>query len=313
MIFGPGGNEYRNVGKGQCPLCHTFKKGGLDVRAPNLYGIVKRAGERIKEPRYLHPDTVVQESYPRSGRATTAEEYLAESKVCPSCYVVKGYGVKGSNDRESPDPSFNKPPINLTIDEMVAIDTWLYKQEGEIPPPIGVMRAAYEKFIPEGERSNNKREATEGGVSRPRGLGLLRGDEILSGNENPKNLIMNLGCLACHKIPTTTARFGTVGPLLVEGSNAIKWINSPEYLSRLKEGKAHATNPKEYIIESIVDPNAFIVPGFSQKDKPGVSIMPKDYANKMSYDAVSKLADFLLSLDETTAQKDGMLSEVPSK
>jgi hypothetical protein len=307
VIFGPGGNKYRNVGKGKCPLCHSFEKGGYAERAPNLFGIIKRAGERVKEPRYLHPDTVRHEAFPGSGRATTAEEHLAESKICASCYVVAGFGVKGTNDRESPDPDFNKPPMNLTIDEMIAIDTWLYMHDGEKPPSTGVIRAAYEKFIPEDERVTTNKGGGSGGKKLGEGSIMLRGDE------NPQDIIMKIGCVACHKIPTTAARFGTVGPLLIEGTNAIKWIKSPEYKMRVKEGKAHATTPKEYIIESIVNPNAFIVPGFTKKDKPEESIMPKDYGNKIPYNAVSKLADFLLSLDQDTAKKDGMLQEPSSE
>jgi hypothetical protein len=65
VIFGKvGGYEMRAIGKGQCPLCHMFKKGDIGDRAPNLIGIVSRAAKRIKEPRYLHPDTVQLESSP---------------------------------------------------------------------------------------------------------------------------------------------------------------------------------------------------------------------------------------------------------
>jgi hypothetical protein len=149
LLFGTEGPARKGIGKGQCPLCHDFTR---DARPSppylSLFGIIKRAAERIGEPRYLHPDTVQTESFPGSGRATTVEEYLAESDVCPACYVVEQHANNDSNGRESPMPAVNKPPISLTIDEMVAIDAWLYVHEGETPPPSNVMRAAYEKFIP---------------------------------------------------------------------------------------------------------------------------------------------------------------------
>lgn len=149
VIFGPDGREKRGIGKGRCPLCHTFEQGGLDARAPNLFGAVKRAGERVRERRYQERTV---ESFPGSGRATTAMEYIAESKICPSCYIVVGYGVRGTNDEVSLDSAFHKPPMNLTINEMIAVDTWLYLTEGETPPSIKEMRASYEKFIPPSER-----------------------------------------------------------------------------------------------------------------------------------------------------------------
>ena len=103
IIFGKkrGGGE-RSIGKGQCPLCHTFNAGDIGDRAPNLIGIAKKAKERIKNPRYLKADFVQVESFAGSGRATTAAEYMAESHACPSCFVVEGFGVPGTKDKESP-------------------------------------------------------------------------------------------------------------------------------------------------------------------------------------------------------------------
>ena len=39
-----------SIGKGQCPTCHSFAKGGHNRRGPNLAGIVARAKERIELP-----------------------------------------------------------------------------------------------------------------------------------------------------------------------------------------------------------------------------------------------------------------------
>lgn len=148
IIFGERGRtEKDGIGKGQCSICHSFDKNGSVERGPNLFGITKIASERIKDPRYLKPDFSQVESIPGIGRAGTTVEYLAESNVCPSCFVVEGFGVKGTNDRESPMSAMHKPPMQLTIDEMVAVDMWLYINDGESPPPLTEIRAAYEKFI----------------------------------------------------------------------------------------------------------------------------------------------------------------------
>jgi hypothetical protein len=98
----------------------------------------------------LNPDTVQTESFPGSGRARTTDEYIAESHICPSCYVAEGYGVKGSNDRESPMAPDHMPPIGLNIEEMIAVHTWLYVHDEETPPSPAQIRADHERFLPSG-------------------------------------------------------------------------------------------------------------------------------------------------------------------
>ena len=120
-----------------------------------------------------------------------------------------------------------------------------------------------------------------------------------------EEMIKKMGCAACHRIPTIEfAKIGIIGPLLIGGTNASRRIASPEYQAKIKKGSAHARTPKEYIIESILSPSAFIVPGFPAAK--GTSPMPVNYTDKFTYAAVEKLADFLLSLDEDMAIKEGL-------
>jgi len=300
IIFGKvGGFAERGIGKGQCPLCHTFKKGDIGDRAPNLIGISERALERIKDPRYLKPDTVQTEAYKGSGRATTAEEYIAESHVCPPCYVVSGFGIKGTNDKDSPMPPIHKPPISLSIDEQIAVDTWLWYREGNTPPTAKEIRAAYEKFIPEADRP--KAGPAEAAAPAP------AGPPIALATDKPEQIFTKMGCVACHQIPGIPAsKFGMIGPLLMEGHNAPNRIASPAYQAMVKAGKAHAKTPKEYIMESIMDPNAFIVPAFTPKTNPTVSPMIQDFATKFTFAALNNVADYLLKQNCETAKKDGL-------
>ncbi|MEW6681954.1 MAG: nitric oxide reductase [Nitrospirota bacterium] len=298
IIFGEMGTLH-GQGKGQCPLCHGFKKGDVSERAPNLAGIPSRAAERIKDPRYLKPDSVQTEAFSGSGRATSAIEYIAESHSCPNCFIVAGFGVKGSNDRESPMPQVHKPPIQLSIDELIAVDTWLFTREGEEAPAVADLRAAYEKFIPAADRPEPAQEAAAPAGGAP-------AIAIAMGTDKPEDMLTKMGCGACHTIPTTPNKFGAIGPVLVEKTNASKRIASPEYQARVKAGKAHAKTPKEYVIESIMNPSAFVIPAFKNPGAPDVSMMPADFSKKFTYEAVEKLADFLLSIDESAAAKDGI-------
>ncbi len=298
IIFGKvGGFAERGIGKGQCPLCHTFKKGDIGERAPNLIGLGARAAERIKEPLYLKPETIQAESFKGSGRATTAEEYIAESHSCPSCYVVVGFGTKGTNDKESPMPTIHKPPIALSIEELIEVDTWLWFREGLTPPSAKEIRAAYEKFIPEGDRAK----------AAPAGGPVVAGPPIVMASDTPDQIVTKMGCFACHQIPgIALAKFGAIGPMLIEGHNAPRRIASAGYQARVKAGKAHAKTPKEYVMESIVNPNAYVVPQFAQKSNPEVSPMIQDFATKFTYGGLEKMADFLLQQNCDTAKKDNL-------
>lgn len=303
IIFGDAGLGQGNIGKGQCPLCHGFSKGELSERAPNLFGIPARSSERVASDVYKTQKTIQAEAFSGSGRATNAIEYVAESHACPNCFVVPGFGVKGSNDTESPMPTVHKAPINLTLDEMIAVDTWMFFREGGEVPSVGEIRKAYEKFIPETERQKAAPKEA-GGESPP----APAGPPVALASDTPQQMITKMACIACHKIPTIPgATFGAVGPMLVEGTTAKQRVASPEYQARLKAGKAHARTPKEYVMESIVCPNCFIVPGFVNKANPEVSAMMQDFGQKFTYGALEKLAEFLLTLDEKAAIKEGML------
>ncbi|MEQ1845529.1 MAG: nitric oxide reductase, partial [Nitrospira sp.] len=109
IIFGGVGKnkEQGAIGKGQCPLCHAFHAGMLGERAPNLAGLPGRGKERLEDPKYSKGNPSkreyeAKEAFPGSGTAENGQEYIAESHACPSCYVVAGYGVKGTNDKQSP-------------------------------------------------------------------------------------------------------------------------------------------------------------------------------------------------------------------
>ncbi|HEX9759062.1 MAG TPA: nitric oxide reductase [Nitrospiria bacterium] len=300
IIFGKNrGIGERSIGKGQCPLCHTFNAGDIGDRAPNLIGIAKRALERVKDPRYLKPDFVQLESFAGSGRATTATEYIAESHACPSCFVVEGFGVPGTKDKESPMMVVHKPPIGLTINELIAVDTWLFFREGFDPPSVAEIQAAYEKFIPPPERP---KDGADGVAVKTR----FNPDQIAHDSDSTLDMIERMGCAGCHRIPTVDfAKIGVVGPLLIEGENAARRIVSPEYQEAIQKGTAHARNPREYVIESIMNPSSFIVPGFPAQ-KGGKSLMPDHFSKRFTYSAAEKLADFLLSLDKETAIQQGV-------
>lgn len=275
IIFGGVGKnkEQGAIGKGQCPLCHAFHAGMLGERAPNLLGLPTRK-ERLEDPKYSKGDPSkriysVKEAYPGSGTAETVQEYIAESHACPSCYVVEGYGVKGTNDKESPMPSIHKPPISLSLPELAAVDTWMYVREGVEPPSFDELVKSYEKFVPEADRPKEQ-------TDKPAGATSLMAD----GTEPVDQILAKAQCVACHTIPGIPGAVGTVGPKLEEGTTAPQRIKESDY-------KGTAKTTAEYIMESIVDPSAYVVKPFPD------NTMPKVFGQKLSAGALKKIVDYL--------------------
>jgi mono/diheme cytochrome c family protein len=263
------------IGKGQCPLCHGFQKGFLSERAPNLFGAPDRAKERLEDARYHKDaadkrDTVQKESCPGCGTATTTQEYIAESHACPSCFVVAGFGLKGSNDRESQMPRIHKPPISLSLPELAAVDTWLYVREGKEPPSYEEIIKSYEKFVPEADRPKLQED-------KPAGAG---GALLADGTETVDQIFAKGQCVTCHTIPGIDGAVGTIGPKLEEGTNAPQRIHDPAY-------KGTARSTPDYIMESVVSPSAYVVKGFPD------NTMPKIFGQKLSAGALKKIVDYL--------------------
>jgi cytochrome c551/c552 len=150
-----------------CRLCHNPALAG---RAPDPSGMAVRALERIQDPNYKDPD-----ANGTGGQATTVEEYLRESMMCPGCFVVGGFGVKGTNDMESPMPVINKPPTSLSNFEMDSIIAYLQYTDGfdiTVKLPSGKVESLQEETLP----------------------------KIPAVASNPKALVERLGCHLCHAI-----------------------------------------------------------------------------------------------------------------
>lgn len=275
IIFGGVGKnkEQGAIGKGQCPLCHAFHAGMLGERAPNLLGLPTRK-ERLEDPKYSKGNPSkreysVKEAFPGSGTAETVQEYIAESHACPSCYVVAGYGVKGTNDKESPMPSIHKPPISLSLAELAAVDTWMYAREGVEPPSFDEIVKSYEKFVPEADRPKQADDKPAGATSL-----------LADGSEPVDQIFAKAQCVSCHTIPGIPGATGTIGPKLEEGTTAPQRIKDPTY-------KGTAKSAAEYIMESIVDPSAYVVKPFPDKTMPAI------FGQKLSAGALKKIVDYL--------------------
>lgn len=220
-------------GKGTCTLCHSPVGG----RAPVLDTVGPRAAERIKDPRY-------------KGKAKTGEEYMRESMVEPSAFVVEGFGKPGTNDTVSPMPNINKGAIGLSDVEINAVIAYLQKSGGvevTVALPTGAAPAA----APAGAEAAAPKPAA-----------------------NAEEAFNKFGCVTCHKVPGI-AEGGDMGPDLTK-------------LASAAGSRKPGMSGEAYIIESISNPNAYVVKGFDP------DIMPGDLGNSITMTEMNMIVKALL-------------------
>ena len=143
-------------GKGTCALCHEIGKKG--ERCPDLAGVGERAETRIKEEVY-------------KGKATSGAEYLVESVMEPTAYVVEGY-----------QPSM--PPVGRQLNdlELVAVVSFLQSQGGEVTV---------------NGQSHFPKWRGEGGGAAPAAAPATAA--VAPSGASGQELVQQWGCIACHK------------------------------------------------------------------------------------------------------------------
>jgi len=153
-------------GKGNCALCHNELGRAPDMLA---FNVTEVSLQRIANPRY-------------EGSAADAEDYLRESMLRPSEFVVAGFGTKGSNDSVSPMPAIDKAPVQLSALEIDAIIAFLQDKDGEpVSVPLPVETA----------------ETTAAEVPPPPAV-----------PQSAEDVIAKYGCAACHSILASEATLG---------------------------------------------------------------------------------------------------------
>jgi len=281
----------KSIGKGQCPLCHTFDPGDNSGRCPNLFGVENRSHDRIKEDRYATSPIAIGETDPASGIVKgkydeipeeyrrqngpdefTGEDYIRESVMCPTCYVVEKFGNDG--DTKSPMPIISKPPISLSRIEVNAVIAYL--QSKDTPGEFATVTVP----LPQNDAGNTGVAVAEDSSD----------DEdkpvFVTGTEDIQTMINTLGCPLCHTIPGVEGAMGMLGPELHEKINAPKRIKDPNY-------KGKATNTKEYVRESILNPGAYVVFNEAEGELFPDGLMPTDFSQMLSVHAIDKLVDFI--------------------
>jgi cytochrome c2 len=152
--------------KGNCATCHEIGKKG--DRCPDLAGVGARAEMRIHEERYHDPQL-------SHGKATNGTEYLVESVMDPTAYVVEGYqGVM--------------PPVGRQLNdlELVAVVSFLQSQGGEVTV---------------NGQSRFPKWRGEGGGAAPAAAAPAPATAAAApSGASGQELVQQWGCVACHKL-----------------------------------------------------------------------------------------------------------------
>ena len=108
---------------------------------------------------------------------------------------------------------------------------------------------------------------------------------LATGNEPIDKLFVQSGCAVCHTIPGIAPAQGRQGPRLVLGTTGPLRLADPEY-----HGTAESV--REYIQESVLNPGAFVVPGYSDR------VMPRWYGKRLNAKSLDRIATYLENIDE---------------
>jgi hypothetical protein len=112
---------------------------------------------------------------------------------------------------------------------------------------------------------------------------------LVTGDEPIREIFTRAGCAVCHTVPGIQGADGRVGPPLILGTTGPMRLADPAY-------RGHAKTVHDYVIESVIEPAVFVVPGYP------ADTMPIWYGEKLSALALEKIASYLERQGVTAAQ-----------
>ncbi len=204
-------------GKGKCHTCHSLGDQGSAIRGPNLGA----HGAEFPLPIGLRAEERAKELSAKLGKPVTAADYLVSSHYDSGLYVVEGF--------KNEMPTVWKPPVALTVDEILAVDLYLQAQGGE-PNADELVKSEYFQQM---KKAASSLSAAPAVAFQP----YLPGDP-----ERGKGLFFDpKGKASCAKCHAVGDQGGKVGPELTNVAG---------------------TRDIHYIIQSVLDPSAEIASGF---------------------------------------------------
>jgi len=103
---------------------------------------------------------------------------------------------------------------------------------------------------------------------------------LVTGDEPITEIFTRAGCTVCHTVPGIPGADGRVEPPLLLGATGPARLADPAY-------RGHAKTVHDYVIESVIEPGVFVMPGYP------AGTMPIWYGAKLSALALEKIASYL--------------------
>ncbi len=239
VAAGVGPEQGREIffGKGKCSTCHSLGNEGSAIRCPNL-GIKEGAPAPFDRPIIQRAELRAAERSKATGRKYLPIEYIIESHYDPGAYVVEGF--------RNEMPTIWKPPIGLSADEEMSVDSFLMSLGGEVDLSQIANSPIFAKI-----KEGIKKLEGEGGGKTAAFAPYIKGDPA-KGEQIFFSPSSATPCAKCHtaKDAKGVIRGGKVGPELTTVAG---------------------TRTPQFIIESVMDPSAVIASGYE-----GVLVVTKD-------------------------------------
>lgn len=103
---------------------------------------------------------------------------------------------------------------------------------------------------------------------------------LVTGDEPLIDVFARSGCPVCHIIPGIPGANGQLGPPLILGTTGPQRLKDPGY-------RGQAKTVHEYIVESVLEPQRFVVRGYPEH------LMPNWYGSQLSALALEKMVSYL--------------------
>jgi mono/diheme cytochrome c family protein len=254
----------------QCARCHGVNGEGIEGQGPALASeqFVGRI-EIVEEANGANAIRVVQpsERLAQIGWTASLADYV-------SSVTAAGIPIRTSNVWDVNHPTFSERFGGPLRDDQIAdvtnfVVNWglspLSNDRAVLPPAPG-----------------------EGQAARPTAVPLTAEQQA------GQDVYLKAGCNACHAIRGVGTQ-GAVGPNLTRiGAVSEERIASEDYKTKVT-GQPAATTGEEYIRQSILHPNAYIVPECPQGPCPA-NVMPQIYEQQLAPEELNNLVAYLSSL-----------------
>lgn len=203
-----------------------------------------------------HKKTYIEAGAGKRKSGLTAVQYMVESVYDPNAFIVEGYPKNQMK-------AINRPPMSFSDEEIKAALCYIVSLSGEVTPEI-----VHEIEAAQAPYKTGK--VVVAVTDEAAGINLPPGNA-----KEGRETFLTMRCLECHT---------------VEGESGVEKADVGPDLTRIG-----AIQTREYLFESIMNPNAVIVKGEGYLGEDGKSKMP-EFHDFMTLKQAIDIVEYLTTL-----------------